>query len=693
MLVWMAWWRVARRMFDAGDSGRATAGGAEAQGDRTPWQVVRYAVSLAVALIVWMAASSSDALAVKRHAFVVGISKYAKDSGLPRLQAPVHDAEALRDVLQGLRKRFEVTLVTDKEAPNKAAFQTLFNQFLERVAPGDEVLFYFSGHGNYVEGPDKNKHTGNLYLLPDAKSEAGFLKGLSNAELRELETTARQSQRYQEWLSTVALVEADIETAIQARRPDVVLMIADACRSLTTGTKGAVVTTIGGVRLPQNNPRGTYRLYSASVGQISLDAPEPVSQVARNPSGSTLKTARTDDDDDDGDGDGKRKKGPTNSLFTKALLAELTVPDLQFEVMAAQVKVTVRTQAGRLGFVQIPDFTGNPGNTGYIFAPADLDDQLAEVCRSADAEIARLRAALTAGSLGRSALLRHRYELSRCGLQIARELDALVRLEAQGAGGVTGTTDSRTPPLDPNDPTQLCEVQASSPHDADTPRKVEVDVLREISIRTLSNELSRADALAKLQTIQAACEKLLNDRPLVARFNYLAGRVHQTIASATEGIEQQNALAIASAYFQRAADRGYGAAFNDLAMLHKDGQFYAVSGGTAQRMPANRDMALELLKRGASLRHPVAQYNLGMAFLNGDLGAQLDTDGRTIETAAARYAKAFEHLAAAAERGFLPALIETARLHFWGNGVPENEARAFELLEIAASRGRGKPCT
>ena len=48
-------------------------------------------------------------------------------------------------------------------------------------------------------------------------------------------------------------------------------------------------------------------------------------------------------------------------------------------------------------------------------------------------------------------------------------------------------------------------------------------------------------------------------------------------------------------------------------------------------------------------------------------------------------ATAFKYLSAAAERSYIPAMIETAKLLHNGRGVVEgNPKRAIELLEVAA---------
>jgi len=637
--------------------------------------------------LVFTAVTAAEALAKKRHALVVGVAAYTKASGLRKLKAPVHDSLAMRDALQGLRQGYEVTVLTDKEVADKAAFEQALQAFLQRVQEGDEVLFYFSGHGNHIASK------GNIFLLPSAKSEVAFFKDLSNAESRELESGGQRTRRYEQWLGEIAVSERDVETAILARRPDVLIIIADACRTLVAGTKGAT-PLYGGIQLPTETARGTFRLYSAGVGQISHDSPEPIAVVetaaSKAPGSASRKgqrRAKSDDDDDDDDEAGNKSKR-TNSLFTKVLLSEIGVPGNPLEQLALNVKRAVRDYSNKLGAPQIPDYVANNLNVDFYFTSFDARDHRDQICQTASAEIERLRGALAAGSLGREVLELKRSELARCGPAIARQIERFLKLEALGAGAVGVGTQARQQRPDPESPLQFCEVVATSPHDPNRTVEVTDDRLQGLVLRAMSGDVDRGAILADLDKVRTACESALVQNVRVPRLYYLTGRVHQTIAAVSEDTAlRQNALAKASGYFHYASELGYAAAFNDLAMMHKSGDFFAIKGNTAVPQAPNREKALELLQRGANLNHTIAQYNLGMAFLNGDLGVRVDPDGTKLEDQTQRYAKAFEHLSKAAERAFVPALIETAKLLWLGRGVPENEKRAVDLLQIAASRG------
>src|SRR4029077_15464708 len=95
----------------------------------------------------------------------------------------------------------------------------------------------------------------------------------------------------------------------------------------------------------------------------------------------------------------------------------------------------------------------------------------------------------------------------------------------------------------------------------------------------------------------------------------------------------------------------------------------------------DRHAARDLLQRGADLGDVLAQYNLGMAYKNGDLG--LDC-GRTLDEI---QADAFQFLSKAAESGYVPAMIETAVGLHNGYGIKSATKRAVDLLQVSAARG------
>src|SRR5262245_46704763 len=83
----------------------------------------------------------------KRVALVVGINKY---DNLPRerqLIKAVNDARAIEGALKSVG--FDVIKAEDV---GRSAFNSAWQQLLNKVGPGDEVALFFSGHGVEIDG-------------------------------------------------------------------------------------------------------------------------------------------------------------------------------------------------------------------------------------------------------------------------------------------------------------------------------------------------------------------------------------------------------------------------------------------------------------------------------------------------------------------------------------------------------------
>lgn len=626
------------------------------QRHRFGWTVLWIGLTFILAAVM-----SASVEARQRLAFVVGVSEYEKNSGLTALKSPASDAEEIKATLEALPNRFHVQILTNEQARSKAEFQAAFERFLALVQPGDEVLFFFSGHGYSV--PDKR----NYYLLPNAKSQTAYISGLSASERRNLDTTDKQNSQYRDWIAEVSLSEDEIEKSIAARDPAVIILVADACRNFIAGTKGTRIDD-GGVVLPSHSAYGTFRLYSASAGQVSLDSLEPI--VRLRGKGPATKPA----------------KDRTNSLFTKVLLAQIEKPGLEISVLAAEVKRIVRGQARKSGAEQIPDFSQDDRNTDFFFAPIDIGAGLNALCLTAEAEMQQLRYGIASGSIGREAIERRAADLSRCGSEIRAALESLLRIEAQGTGSFATQMAQTVEVADPNDPQQVCDVKGSSSLDPDRPQGLAGIDIQKLALAGMAGEVDRAKAELEIKAVVEACEQAINLRPRIARFKFNAARGNYALATMSSGLERTVALRKASFYNAQAVDLGYAAAYNNLALMIEKGEYYKDNADSPE--PADREKAASLLTRGADLNHVVAQYNLGMAYLNGNLGLKIEQGGGSAEAAnQARLAHAFRYLSAAAERAYVPAMVETAKLLHDGSGVIANPKRAVELLEIAASRG------
>lgn len=192
--------------------------------------------------------------------------------------------------------------------------------------------------------------------------------------------------------------------------------------------------------------------------------------------------------------------------------------------------------------------------------------------------------------------------------------------------------------------------------------------------------------MLEIKSIVDACEQAVTRRPRVARFKFNAARANYALASVTSGLERTVALRRASSLNQEAVDLGYPAAYNNLAVMIQNGELYKENSNSPET--PDREAAAKLLQRGADLGHVVAQYNLGMAYLRGDLGFG-KTSTLTSATIAekSREATAFKYISAASEKSYVPAMIEAALLLHDARGVPRNVDRATELLSSAAYTG------
>src|SRR5262245_15962113 len=272
-------------------------------GGRRLWRLL--GTSFALAMVIGLAATATPVKAA-RHALIVGIGDYdQKNNGLATLSAPAYDAEALARVLGRTAFGFQVDVLVDQAAKDKATFETALQKFLIRVKPGDEVLFYFSGHG--VNLGDK----GNYFVLLDAKDQDAYIREQRRkpGSARELDTQDKENKRYEQYLTETALAEVEIEKAIKGAGADVVIIIADACRVQPSGSKGLV--PVNGLRLPAEAPKGSFRFYASRRGQPSYDSPEKPEQ--KKPE----RAAQAPKKDE-------KKERKANSLFTDVLLAQLS---------------------------------------------------------------------------------------------------------------------------------------------------------------------------------------------------------------------------------------------------------------------------------------------------------------------------------------------------------------------------------
>lgn len=231
--------------------------------------------------------SVKPSMADTRRALVIGIDDY---ENVADLEKAVNDAKAISERLE--TSGFETDLILDADG---STLITSLERIASRIQPGDEVVFYFAGHGVEVDGQN--------YLLP---ADIQISTGSGELALR------RQS-----------LPVSEVTNALQRKGARVSLLILDACRDNPfdrTGTR-----SLGGKRglARIDAPEGTYIMYSAGAGQAALD---------------TL---------------GPNDANP-NSVFTRALLPRLAMPGMRLRDMVLEVRSEVRDLAGTVGHNQFP---------------------------------------------------------------------------------------------------------------------------------------------------------------------------------------------------------------------------------------------------------------------------------------------------------------------------------------------------
>jgi len=236
--------------------------------------------------------ASQNAVYAKRMAFVIGIDNYENISVLQKAR---NDAEAISVALQA--SGFDVTMQLD---PGRRDLIIGLTEFSGRLSPGDEVVFFFAGHG--VEVSNRN------YLLP--------------ADVPSV-------QPGREMLLTSESIATDkVLDLFQQSGARLSFLILDACRDnpfpkqglrSTGGSKGLAAID------KELLPVGTFILYSAGVGQTALD-----------------RLGNADSD--------------PNSVFTRSLLPLMYEPGLSVGEITRRVRSNVRKLARSVGHEQFPSY-------------------------------------------------------------------------------------------------------------------------------------------------------------------------------------------------------------------------------------------------------------------------------------------------------------------------------------------------
>jgi hypothetical protein len=170
---------------------------------------------------------------MKRLALVIGNAAYT-----PPLRNPLNDAQAMTASLS--KVGWEVTTLTNAK-PSEV--MTFVEQFGEFVAPGDEVVFYYSGHGVQLGGEN--------FLLPVGVNYA------TEADVR---------------LQSLAL--ASLFEILDRSHPRSLVIILDACRDNPFPPNFRVATRGGlrkGLAAVENPPSRSLIAFAASEGETASD--------------------------------------------------------------------------------------------------------------------------------------------------------------------------------------------------------------------------------------------------------------------------------------------------------------------------------------------------------------------------------------------------------------------------------------
>jgi TPR repeat protein len=512
-------------------------------------------------VLLSLSLAPSQAATPARRAFLVGIQRYS-DGYIQRLERAANDARDLgADLVDVGFDKKNVKVVVD--LANRDAFEKEFSAFLNTIQAGDDVVFYFSGHGFGVEADQTN-----YLLFTDLKSPFTFTKQKVSDQERKIADVVRLKipqylDAYQQNEIPNGVSVNDVLRRISDKGPKTVIVILDACRSLvqsdTPESQEIKLVKRGndsGSRLLtlRKPPPGVLVLYSASFGE---------------------QAAETLGSDDFG----------RNSLFTGVLRSELQRPGQSAVQLGERVKLMVRAIASDKGRQQEPEvfydddrsatlddftFVGSIGRERFQMSQ--------DRCAGEEADWEQIK------DLQKRELYdRHirRFDLCPHGTaEAARRALATLALSSDDPIAVTAPTNKSV-----ND----CDRLAASPLDGVRPPEVPGVLTAQID----------ADVAI------VACDKAVATNPRVARFLFNLGRAYQRRALQPGLSEEERKKAAASARlaYDDAAKRGYVSALNDLAVLYESDRNY--------------DQAIDLFKRGAQQGHPLAMYNLGLHYRDG----------------------------------------------------------------------------
>lgn len=229
-----------------------------------------------------LAAVASPGAWCARHALVIGNDSYVHVAPLRNARA---DARAIAETLT--KAEFKVQLALDQK---QGEFKRTLRTFKNRLQGGDEVVFFYAGHGVQIGGAN--------YLLP---------VDLGGEDEEQVKDEAIGLQR--------------VLDDLQDQKTRFALAIVDACRDNPFKGRGRTLGARG--LAPTSAADGQMIIYSAGTGQQALDRL------------SEQDTSR-------------------NSLFTRVFMREMLKPGVPVHQALRNVRSEVVRMAKAVGHQQTP---------------------------------------------------------------------------------------------------------------------------------------------------------------------------------------------------------------------------------------------------------------------------------------------------------------------------------------------------
>jgi len=589
-------------------------------------RVYAFALALVATVIFGGLASAQE-----RHALVIGIDSYDNVASLAKAR---NDARAVAETLE--ETGFDTDLLIDVAGLD---LLSELSRFSDQLDPGDEVVFYFAGHGVEIDGRN--------YLLP------ADVPGLGPGQ----ELVIRRA----------ALPVQEVIDQFNSRGVRLSLLILDACRDNPFETRGT--RSLGGTRgLGQEvPPEGTFIMFSAGAGQAALDR---LSEDDPNP----------------------------NSVFTRVLLPRLSQPGLPLRTMVREVRSEVRQLGRTVGHEQFPAVYDQLDGA-FTFLPGEGDD----LGESRDAAVAaepardpctaaRADWAMVGENPSRFLLQAYRDTHSDCPLMAALATERLQQMETAAA---RDAASAQTAAAADAAAAEAARLQAQAQAERDREAAIQAQVQACIAVadpeRMPWRDLLDSDMRQAEATCRGALQSGLNERSEgYALVQALLGRTLDAQGNSEE----------AFGYYLAAAEAGNSLAMNNLGVMYRNGRGVSQSDSEAVHWyragadAGNADAMANLgwmyrigagvdrsdqegarwYRAAADSGNADAMFNLGWLYRTGRGVDQSDTE-------------AVRWYQAGADAGSAGAMTNLAWLYRIGAGVEQSDTEALRWYREGAAAG------